>query len=50
MAEISYLDDLAAFFVLKSKKKSRKRAIWAKEWLVKRSIYTLTYFYNHRTT
>ena len=42
MADAEYLDELAAFVVLKLKNKSRKRTIWAKEWLLKRSIYTHT--------
>ena len=40
MADAEYLDELAAFVVLKLKNKSRKRTIWDKEWLLKRSIYT----------
>ena len=40
MADEGYLDELAAFVVLKLKRKSKKRTIWAKQWLLKRNIYT----------
>ena len=51
MAEARQLDaDLAAFFVLSSKKKSIKRTIWAKQWLLKRRLYTHTRIYSRGIT
>ena len=42
MASDDYLDDLLALSVLVKRKKTNKRKIWTKDWLLKRHVFTHT--------
>ena len=42
MASDGYLDDLLALSVLVKRKKTNKRKIWTKDWLLQRHVFTHT--------